>query len=92
MTLLICLTNHHIGCAFHFSFVSTTINILLYLATGDGNICVTFYSSFISSTKEAAVYCATGVLDVNITGSVLFCVSVAISSKPVNFGCRCKVS
>ena len=25
-------------------------------------------------------------------GSVLFCVSVAISSKPVNFGCRCKVS
>ena len=27
-----------------------------------------------------------------IQGSVLFCVSVAISSKPVNFGCRCKVS
>jgi hypothetical protein len=26
------------------------------------------------------------------SGSVLFCVSVAISSKPVNFGCRCKVS
>ena len=25
-------------------------------------------------------------------GSVLFCVSVAISSKPVNFGCRCKVN
>lgn len=27
-----------------------------------------------------------------ICGSVLFCVSVAISSKPINFGCRCKVS
>lgn len=27
-----------------------------------------------------------------VNGSVLFCVSVAISSKPVNFGCRCKVS
>ena len=31
-------------------------------------------------------------IQIDPKGSVLFCVSVAISSKPVNFGCRCKVS
>lgn len=51
MTLLICLTNHHIGCAFHFSFVSTTINILLYLATSDGYVGIAFHWGFIAATE-----------------------------------------